>query len=530
MDKEKGKIQESVKSPPKDEVSVIMPNLDIIEQLIMAQKVMKPYEYHRYNKLLLHTIMRGTARRVDLNAYKKANNVIPHWMYNEERNHITFKCFLVIILLSAVFGTCACYLIPYLFNPNGSPVSILPNFPSVTFVKDYNSNYGIGNNLDGYLSLNNSEEFRKYLTAYDRVEAPVIDKDKEVIDIKEVPNTFIVSDNTIVYDNRYWGPQVEKAMPEGFDLASVDTWERYVEESVIVKMESGCGRMQNRLVTFQDGTQACVRYRQNTDQIQGEIFSFYLGKILQLRNLVPSAIKIVDFKDKLWANVSDGITAAQWNANRAVVLTQYVPSLESANIPNIFKPRNRRLSKFDVVNLIRRSEELKIAKDNNDYIDIKISNKTIRQLVELAQWSDLIVFDYLTANLDRIVNNLFNFQWNANIMDGPAHNLAKKADTGLLLFLDNESGLLHGYRLLKKYELYHRMMLDSLCVFRKSTISSIKELTNFETLSARLDDMYQTKNDAVTRDILPPMPEKNKKVLHDRVRTLFSQFTECKDS
>ncbi|CAK1592997.1 unnamed protein product [Parnassius mnemosyne] len=361
---------------------------------------------------------------------------------------------------------------------------------------------------------------------------------------------YIPNDQTVLYDNIYWGPEVENSMPQGYGENTAEIWERYVEQSEVIKMESGCGRMQNRLVTFKDGIQACVRYRQNTDQIQGEIFSFYVGRLLNLTNLAPSVVKVVDLKDKLWQSVAGDISSAQWNSNRAVVLTQYIPSLESATIPEVFKPSNRHLNKIDVlkmslkendvrdtakqimINKLKAKNVKRQQKDTDetfDHIKIKLTKQTIQLFVELAQWSDLIIFDYLTANLDRIVNNLFNYQWNINIMDGPAHNLARKMDSGLLLFLDNESGLLHGYRLLKKYNVYHSLMLDNLCVFRKRTVNALKFLYE-QSVGVKLSEMFHQKNNAVIRDILPPLPEKNAKILHERIGKVLSQIEKCEQA
>ncbi|XP_013177145.1 PREDICTED: protein four-jointed [Papilio xuthus] len=361
---------------------------------------------------------------------------------------------------------------------------------------------------------------------------------------------YVPNDNTVLYDNIYWGSEVENSMPQGYGENTAEIWERYVEQSEVIKMENGCGRMQNRLVTFKDGIQACVRYRQNTDQIQGEIFSFYVGRLLNLTNLAPSVVKVVDLKDKLWQSVAGDISNAQWNTNRAVVLTQYIPSLESATIPEIFKPSNRHLNKIDVLKMSIKDNDiedtskqiminkLKAKKDKYpnkdieepfDHIDMKLTKSTIQLFVELAQWSDLIIFDYLTANLDRIVNNLFNYQWNVNIMDGPAHNLARKMDSGLLLFLDNESGLLHGYRLLKKYNVYHSLMLDNLCVFRKRTVDSLKSLYE-QSVGVKLSEMFHQKNNAVIRDILPPLPEKNAKILHERIGKVLTQIEKCEQA
>lgn len=312
------------------------------------------------------------------------------------------------------------------------------------------------------------------------------------------------STENVIEDGIYWGRKIETALPEGYNKNHHDTWSQYVENAIAVKLENGCGRMQNRLVTFQDGLQGCVRYRQNTDQIQGELFSFYLAQLLQLPNLAPSAVSVVNLKAPLWQNLAGEIAAAQWNSNRPIVLTQYISNLDPANIPVVFKPVERHLNKNDVLNMT--SEE---------------------DLVELAQWSDLIIFDYLTANLDRIVNNLYNYQWNVNIMDAPAHNLAKKVDSDLLVFLDNESGLLHGYRLLKKYEIYHSLLLENLCIFRKQTAGIIKKLKERGNVGVLLRDMFEKRNSERIKDVLPTLPDKSVKILNERIETVYNQIVKC---
>lgn len=329
----------------------------------------------------------------------------------------------------------------------------------------------------------------------------------------ETPSSSPLTNSDYVENGIYWGKKVEKSLPEGYRDQKHSLWSEYVNKAVAIRLENGCGRMQNRLVTFQDGLKGCVRYRQNTDQIQGELFSFYLAQILKLPNLAPSAVSIVDLNSPLWTNLHNEIATAQWNSNRPIVLTQFISNLNSANIPAVFKPLERHLNKFDVINMTKNG-----LLDNNDLL---------KNLVELAQWSDLIIFDYLTANLDRIVNNLYNYQWNVNIMDAPAHNLARKSDSELLVFLDNESGLLHGYRLLKKYEIYHSILIDNLCVFRRQTANIIKKLKTKGNIGMLLRDMFEKRNSATVKDILPTLPDKSVKILNERIDRVYAQITKC---
>uniref|UniRef100_A0A6E8VW08 FAM20 C-terminal domain-containing protein n=1 Tax=Anopheles coluzzii TaxID=1518534 RepID=A0A6E8VW08_ANOCL len=357
----------------------------------------------------------------------------------------------------------------------------------------------------------------------------------------------------VIRDGIYWGPSVERALPDGFDQRQSESWARYLHEAEVERLEIGCGRMQNRLLVFRDGTRACARYRQNTDQIQGELFSFYLGQLLNLTNLAPSAASIIDPEARLWAAATEELAGAQWKPTKPVVITKWIGNLEPAGIPQPFRPLERHLNRFDVRNItegldrprdgVRRLllDRLGPARDGPAATPATPSSSTstlpaqpptpevLERLVELAQWSDLIVFDYLIANLDRVVNNLYNFQWNADIMAAPAHNLARQTDSSLLVFLDNESGLLHGYRLLKKYEAYHGLLLDNLCVFRRSTVRALEALRD-ASVGQRLNALFERTTTAQIRDVLPPLPEKSVKILVDRIDRVLGQVQKCRET
>ncbi|XP_070505449.1 extracellular serine/threonine protein kinase four-jointed [Chironomus tepperi] len=355
----------------------------------------------------------------------------------------------------------------------------------------------------------------------------------------------------IIDDDIYWGQMIENRIPNGFAKRDTEDWQNYLHNNVteIIKIEQGCGRMQNRLVTFSDGVKACVRYRQNTDQIQGELFSFFLGRLLNITNLVPSAAAVIDWESRLWTQVKQHITESQWKTSRPVVFTKWIPDLEPSGIPEQFRPLERHMNKNDIWNvtlsdggkpsqiLIERLKS-KYNVNNDDGSDyrkkllrkkkITLNDKIYDKLIELAQWSDLIIFDYLIANLDRVVNNLYNYQWNADIMAAPAHNLAKQINSQLLVFLDNESGLLHGYRLLKKYEAYHSLLLDDLCIFRKSTIDALKYIRD-NNAGELLNELFEQTTTNEVRDVLPPLPEKSIKILTDRIDHVLQQVQKCQD-
>jgi four-jointed box protein 1 len=371
----------------------------------------------------------------------------------------------------------------------------------------------------------------------------------------------------IIESGIYWGAMVESRIPNGFSKRDTAEWQDYLINNVteIIKIEHGCGRMQNRLVTFSDGVKACVRYRQNTDQIQGELFSFFLGRLLNISNLVPSTASVIDWESRLWLQVKKHITESQWKTSRPVVFTKWIPDLEPSGIPEQFRPLERHMNMNDIWN-ITMNDDADHDDDDDDDATMKrsqilidrlkpkysadsdlllhstatgkrklwqqrkmiVNNHMVNKFIELAQWSDLIIFDYLIANLDRVVNNLYNFQWNADIMAAPAHNLAKQINSQLLVFLDNESGLLHGYRLLKKYEAYHSLLLDELCIFRKSTIDALRHLRQ-NSPGELLNDLFESSTTGRVREVLPPLPDRSVKILSERIDRVLQQVQKCQE-
>ncbi|ETN65123.1 four-jointed [Anopheles darlingi] len=381
------------------------------------------------------------------------------------------------------------------------------------------------------------------------------------------------TEDGVIQDGIYWGSSVERALPSGFDRRQSESWTQYLRVAQVDRLEIGCGRMQNRMLVFRDGTRACARYRQNTDQIQGELFSFYLGQLLNLTNLAPSAASIIDLDARLWSSATDDLGSSQWKPTKPVVITKWIGNLEPAGIPKPFQPLERHLNRYDVRNItegldrtqssvhrvqtataaaaptedsVRRLLLDRLAPSNQPPSGARripsqqqqqqqqrqqqqqLTPDVLERLVELAQWSDLIVFDYLIANLDRVVNNLYNFQWNADIMAAPAHNLARQTDSALLVFLDNESGLLHGYRLLKKYEAYHGLLLDNLCVYRRSTVEALEQL-RAANVGRRLNALFERTTTPQIRDVLPPLPEKSVKILVDRIDRVLGQVQKCRE-
>lgn len=315
-----------------------------------------------------------------------------------------------------------------------------------------------------------------------------------------------------IVDGVYWSKKLDSSLPRGFSDYDVILWEKLTSGNFIANVSVGCGRMQNRVITFGDGTKSCARYRLNLEQIQGEIYVFYLSRLLGITNVPPSRLAMIHPREKRWAGVLEDLVAAEWQLEKPFVLSQYVEDIEPAYIPVEMRYENRSLAPSE-----------------------KLFLKTEEELKELAQWSDLIVLDYLTGNVDRVVNNMFNEQWNSFIMDAPAHNLDKVAPSssrrsavspGLLVFYDNESGLMHSYRLLDTYQAFHERLLKNLCIFRRKSANAIKMFHKNQNLAEVLWRTFATTEPEMAK-MFPRLPPKNEAILNTRISDVYNQIQRC---
>lgn len=302
----------------------------------------------------------------------------------------------------------------------------------------------------------------------------------------------------------FWSPEVEANCPNGFrDVGQQARWRNTVKNFKVVKIEVGCGSMQNRLITFNDSTQACVRYRLNSDQMQGEIYSYYLGKMLNI-NYTPNTVMHLVGDSEQWRPVKGAIAEAKWTHDKPIIVTKWIESMEPVYIPNELKDIKRKLHQENY----------------------HLGTMSPGQICDLVQWSDLIVFDYISANLDRVVNNLFNLKWNSRMFEKPIHNLEKVGSTGQYVFIDNESGLFHSYRLLTSYRQYHDQLLEPICVFRKSTVDALERLFATGDAGDRLQHLYETNEQY--HGFLPRMGPNNKQILQSRIQEVVKHIHRCK--
>lgn len=317
-----------------------------------------------------------------------------------------------------------------------------------------------------------------------------------------------LEERAVVHGGVFWSPGLEEQVPRGFSEAQAAAWLEAVRGARVVALErGGCGRSSNRLALFPDGTRACVRYGINPEQIQGEALSYYLARLLGLqRHVPPLALARVEARGAQWAQVREELRAAHWTEGSVVSLTSWLPNLTDVVVPAPWRSEDGHL------------RPLRAAGD-------ELANRSQAELVDLVQWTDLILFDYLTANFDRLVSNLFSLQWDPRVMQRATSNL-HRGPGGALVFLDNEAGLVHGYRVAGMWDKYNEPLLQSVCVFRERTARRVLELHRGQDAAARLLRLYQHHEPRFPE--LAELADPHAQLLQRRLDFLAKHILHCK--
>ncbi|XP_072842048.2 four-jointed box protein 1 [Pogona vitticeps] len=308
----------------------------------------------------------------------------------------------------------------------------------------------------------------------------------------------------------FWSRALEAQVPPGFSPAAAASWLRAAREGRVVALERGaCGRSSNRLARLSDGSRACVRYGINPEQVQGEALSYHLAGLLGMQErLPPVALSRVEARGGgggQWASVREELRGSHWADGAVVSLARWVDNLTDVVAPAPWRAEaGRRLQPLAAGEL---------------------RGLGPAQLVELVQWSDLILFDYLTANFDRLVSNLFSLQWDPRVMHRATSNL-HRAPNGGLVFLDNEAGLAHGYRLLAMWDKYNEPLLRSVCVFREATAQKVRDLHRHRNAAAELLRLYRTQEPLA--ELLGFLSDQQAQLLQDRIDLVHKHILHCK--
>ena len=205
-------------------------------------------------------------------------------------------------------------------------------------------------------------------------------------DVKQVS-----SDNIeIVEDGVYWSKIVEDNIAPGLDddlmQAELVSLRTRTVSSVTSASRSRCGRHQSRFITFSDGVHACARYREPDHQlVLGELMSFYMARLLGINNVPAVVLSQVDPNHPVWRDALDDVRDAHWRLGSMVALVQWIPHLVRDSMPGLLR-------------------QALVTGTTLDTGVVPLHELSAGDAADLAQWSDLVVFDYVTGIYDRVTS------------------------------------------------------------------------------------------------------------------------------
>ncbi|KAM4617158.1 four-jointed box protein 1 [Discoglossus pictus] len=324
-----------------------------------------------------------------------------------------------------------------------------------------------------------------------------------------------------------WSQVIEQALPWGFTEENALSWQESARSANIVSLERGCGRSTNRVATLSDGSRVCVRYGINPEQIQGEALSYYLSRLLGVRGVPPCILSKVGSSQ--WGPVQADLGVTGWTQGALLSLTPWIHNLSMVLPPRALRAEGGQLRSLHEE--LEKDTAQASSKESENGRRLDLDGMITKPAapsgeLEVAQWADLIVFDYLTANFDRLVSNLFSLQWDPRIMLRGTNNLHRSPD-GTLVLLDNEAGLAHGYRLRETWDKYNEQLLGTVCLFRRGAVRKLRDLHMAQSAAQELHSLYQHTEPLAAE--LGFLTEAQGQVLQDRIGRVYKHVLNCQE-
>ena len=304
-----------------------------------------------------------------------------------------------------------------------------------------------------------------------------------------------------------WDPALVESIPQVFTAEGDKDFIDKAHRLKIINITKGCSDYEKRMLILEDGTRVCSKHRVNYQQLQSELYSFHLSRMLNIYNIPPAVLVKIDYTTPQWQDIIDDATRAGLKQGMIVVLTQYVDNLLPTYIPDLLQIKNEVLLSTN--------------------ISFKMTPE--KTIVQLIQWTNLIVFDYITANSDRVMNALANLQWNPKVISMPVHNLYETSQ-GSIVFIDNESGFWLGYKLASESENHRKLQksyITRICIVDGTVMHAIKELleTGGDALHERV-----VEHDPVSCRYIPKIQANIIDELENRLAFTLTSINSCTKS
>ena len=230
----------------------------------------------------------------------------------------------------------------------------------------------------------------------------------------------------------------------------------------------------NNIGTLSNGDKVLMKERGNSYQMQSELFSYYLNCYLELWNAPPTALGCaskINGKMMLAAPMGGAPEGTSYDGaenSTCFIIYKYVEGLKDT----VYMPDHA--------------------------TSLEAVSRSPRELNRLLEWSDLILFDFLTAHGDRLLDNNLQLAPHVDFIVPlkRVSNLAKSS-TGELVLIDHEATFHRSYAkarissVMRGRLLYY---LSTVSVFRRRTLERVCWLCAQSDPAAVLED-YISKHD-----------------------------------
>ncbi|XP_070581615.1 four-jointed box protein 1-like [Ptychodera flava] len=306
----------------------------------------------------------------------------------------------------------------------------------------------------------------------------------------ENPARFVKHGIPIVEDGIYWSRYIEDMIPGAPSIGEMFDMVENLQSSTVVDISlelppdcdhSSCSSPINAVVTMADQSKAYVRYKPSC-WVYGEVMSFYFSVILCMNNVPPVSLARPDPSTRQWRDKTVQQTLRnkiEWASNTMVSMMTWIDnSTESFQYPEILV------------------EGTKFIHPDNP----KFDSLTLDGMALMAQFTDMVIFDYLTGNNDRVVYHLFYslVKNDTGTLHSTTHNLQVDQARKKLWLVDNEVSFGIGYDMLTSHTFnvsyFFTDMLRSVCIFRRETIARISSFRRPADVAKVLWDMVATRD------------------------------------
>ena len=115
----------------------------------------------------------------------------------------------------------------------------------------------------------------------------------------------------------------------------------------------------------------------------------------------------VDPNHPVWREAVPDISSSGWRLGSVVSVSQWLPGLAPRAMPPILRAAVTSASTLDLTHDSRVTQQ----RDSNEtQQQLLLRDLSVSEAAELAQWSDIVIFDYITGNYDRVASMMVGVQ------------------------------------------------------------------------------------------------------------------------